>query len=333
MGGNALKSVVTKRLPDLEYKALIIELLPKLQTLFNTDLTVLKNYHKKPDHGDLDIIVSTYHGWNVDLINVLKDELGATEVFKNSYMYSFDYNEFQVDLILMGEENYESATLYYQHGDLGNLLGYLVHKYSMKYGHEGLMYTVKDAVNGNVIEHFNISKNKSDILYFMGLDQSKWEKGFDDKTDIFEYVTSCVFYNSDSYNPGNQNSSRKHRNSKRKMYHDFLDWKEDKNKFNAIFTEQEMLDRVETYFGIDLNIEIEKILKQQHLYKESNHKFNANLVTEKYGFAGKDLGLVMKNFNDSFNGDKSARRDFILDNDMEKIWTLFINQKRHCYIT
>lgn len=328
MGGNALKSVVTKRLPDLEYKALIAELLPKLQALLNTDLTVLKNYHNKPDHGDLDIIVRTYHGWNVDLINVLKDELGAREVFKNSYMYSFDYNEFQVDLILMGEENYESATFFYQHGDLGNLLGYLVHLNGFKYGHEGLRFTVKDPENGNVIDYVNISKSKFDMLNFMGLDQLKWEKGFDEKTDIFEYVTSCFFYNSDSYNSEHQNNAKKHRNSKRKMYHDFLEWKKDKPKFNNIYTEQDMFNRVEAFFGIDLNLEIRKVLNDHQLYKDAHVKFNANLVTEKYGLLNKDLGLTMKNFNDAFNSDKLAWRDFILNNDMETIWALFTNHNR-----
>lgn len=323
MGGNALKSVVTKRLSDFEYKALIAELLPKLQALLNTDLTVLKNYHNKPDHGDLDIIVRTYHGWNADLINVLKDELGAHEVFKNSYMYSFDYNEFQVDLILMGEDNYESATFFYQHGDLGNLLGYLVHLNGFKYGHEGLRFTIKDPENGNAIDYINVSKSKFDILNFMGLDLSKWEKGFDEKTDIFEYVTSCFFYNSDSYNSEHQNNAKKHRNSKRKMYHDFLEWKKNKPKFNNIYTEQDMFNRVKNFFGIDLNIEIRKVLNEHQLYKDSNKKFNADLVIDKYGLAGKDLGLVMKNFNDSFIGDKLARRDFILNNDMETIWALF----------
>jgi hypothetical protein len=259
---------------------------------------------------------------------VLKDELGAKEVFKNSYMYSFDYNEFQVDLILMGEENYESATLFYQHGDLGNLLGYLVHLHGFKYGHEGLRRTVKDPENGNVINYINVSKSKFDILNFMGLDISKWEKGFDEKNDIFEYVTSCHFYNSDSYNPEHQNNAKKHRNSKRKMYHDFLEWKKDKPKFNSIYTEQDMFNRVKTFFDIDLNIEIEKILKDHKLYKDAHDKFNANLVTEKYGLVNKDLGLAMKNFNDSFIGDKLARRDFILNNDMETIWALFTNHNR-----
>ncbi len=64
-GGKALKETKTERKTTEQFYDIQSRLLPKLGFL-GTELYILKFYHTKPDHGDLDVLVKIPKGFNTN---------------------------------------------------------------------------------------------------------------------------------------------------------------------------------------------------------------------------------------------------------------------------
>ena len=139
-----MKNVETRRYDRDEYFQLEAEVLSKLRTDFPARrVEAIRAYSQKPSFGDMDILFESDY-LNINVIDYLKETFNSKEVVRNSHVYSFEYNNFQIDLILTSKANFDTSFTYFAYNDLGNLMRRVSHKLGFKYGHECLSLIIPE---------------------------------------------------------------------------------------------------------------------------------------------------------------------------------------------
>lgn len=329
MGGNALKNCTTRRYSKQEYWKLVVDVLQKLGKLFPTSKQDnIIAYKNKSDFGDLDVLIESDtlpSNWVEKLIETFNPK----EWVRNGNVVSFEYEEFQIDLISTPRNEYYTSMKYFAYNDLGNLLGRISNSLGFKLGHDGLSYTWKDGTY-----HFKtvvICTEWRVICDFLGVSYGLYCKGFETLEDIFKFVVDSPFFCKDIYLLENRNNYARTRDRKRPTYNAFLKWIEsyeptldqtgngDKEAwlpyaFKTIPGFQETFNRVQAEWD-------EAVLFKQ--------KFNGGLVGEWTGLSGKDLGEFMKWLKKPENQFPEQR--WLLDNELETI-KAFIRLSLHEYM-
>lgn len=295
MGGLALSHTGTRRYQKDEYNALVAEVLPKVKEAFKTKAEVVVSYRNKESFGDMDILVL-----NDELKNareVIETNFNPTDIFKNGNVVSFDYKNFQIDLIFTIKENWETSKVFFAYNDLGNLMGKIFHRMDLSYGHKGLFYVYNEG--NKVTQKIQVSKNMPKIFEFIGLSWEKFQEGFDDLEDIFEYVITSPLFNPEIFKMENLNSTDRRRNKRRKVFQEFLKYVKDiepKYEFEKDRTLYRPL--IADYFPESFLLEkIEDIIALRKKQAENREKFNGDLVMKYYPeLTGKLLGHMMLSF-------------------------------------
>lgn len=215
MGGNALKNTncvrVNKELYD-KIKSLI------LYKLSCYSFSVVFELPEKDSFGDLDLIYEYKQGMNIrDIVNEL---FSPKETFSNGDILSFSYqiNEtdyFQIDLIKV--PNINMAQFYFAYGDIGLILGRILKKNNLTFGHEGLFINYEN-------EKIVLTSNPEVIASFLNLDYQQWLSGFDKKIDINKWIVQCKFFQKDYFNPEKFNHEYKKNLEKRPFFREFVDY-------------------------------------------------------------------------------------------------------------
>jgi len=312
-----------------------VELLDILKKSFKR-VTMPLFYSNKESFGDADILVST-EGFNLPMREYIVETFNPNEIFHNGNCWSFDYKELQVDVITVSAEDFDSNEMYLSYNDLGNFIGRIAQGFGLKYGQEGLWY--EHYFKGMNIGRIQISKNYRDIYKFLGLSYERWEQGFEELEDIFEYIATSPYFNWDSFQLSRLNKVNRERNFKRKSYMSFLEWI-DKNvadddhlyEFKKItYTDKSAyLDMIDESFpDANLSMEIRRLeyLECKKLYIKS--KFNGGDVMRKYNITGKELGDALTGFKNSF-GD-GVYEEFIIRNEPDTIYhkfELYLNKNK-----
>lgn len=314
MGGNALKNTETRRYNAFEYHELCNDVYTQLWKLFPKCIfSIITAYRNKPSFGDMDIVISSENLHN-NYVELLISHFKPTEWVKNGNVLSFDYKQFQIDLIVAHPDEYHTSLHYFAYNDLGNLCGKLAHQLGVKLGHNGLSYVWRTGTY--MFREVVILKDWNKILQVLDLDPVKYFEGFDELEDIFEYVVSSKFFNKDIFAFENMNNYARTRDKKRKTYTTFLDWisvrdlndhPREQNKdvwlpylFSVIPGFKETYDSVNAEW------------QRATLYKE---KFNGDLVREWTGLENKELGAFMKWLRES----NLFPQYFVLEFEQEKI--------------
>jgi hypothetical protein len=327
MGGLALKNTPTRRYDRAEFDVISVELLDILKKDFKRVAMPLF-YKNKKSFGDADIIVSM-EGFNRNVRDYITETFKPNEIFHNGNCYSFDYKELQVDVITLAPEHFDSNEMYLSYNDLGNFIGRIAQGFGLKYGQEGLWY--EHYFKGGNIARIPISKDYRDIFKFLGLSYERWEQGFDELEDIFEYISTCKFFNWEMFQLSRLNKINRERNLKRKSYMSFLEWMDknvrDDNHLFEFNQSQECYNEeiVEAFPYANLDLEIRKAEYEycKSLYIKS--KFSGGDVMRKYGFKGKELGDALTGFKNvigSIFGDETYE-DYIINNTVEQIYSDF----------
>lgn len=289
MGGSAMAKYGGKRLPRREYFRLASKVLGKLKAKFPTNtFKEIPSYHHKESYGDLDILcLPGQAGWFDEVL----EDFEVKHFKKNGSVMSFLYEEFQVDLISMPEEDFETAITYYSYNDLGNLMGKLFHKFGIKYGHRGLSMPLRDGNNqyGEVI----LSKEESKPFEFLGLDYEHFQRGFDNLEEIFNFVISSKYFSSEPYQYENLNAINRVRDRKRETYKSFLTFVQGMpSKYTFETDKDKYLPYIFAFFPGSEKQYFEARLHLSHLREVKAH-FNGDLVREWTGLDGKELGGFM----------------------------------------
>jgi len=314
MGGRALKNTETRRYNRDEFETVSQELLEVLRKDFmRAELPLF--YNNKETFGDADVILSM-ENFKRNMRAYIEDTFEPNEIFHNGNCWSFDYKELQVDLITCAGDDFDSNFHYLAFNDLGNFIGRLAQSFGLKYGQEGLWYNhyFKNQKVGKIM----VSKDYPRIFEFLGLDYSRWEQGFDDLTDIFEYAASSPYFDAESFQLKNLDRINRERNLKRASYMSLLEWIDD-NASDRVYKFEEnkatYLKQTEAFFPESrLTLHIRE-LEFKHCRKEYfKAKFSGGMLMERYGLEGKAIGEAMEGFKNYIG--KDSFTNFILENNM-----------------
>lgn len=310
MGGLALKNAITRRYQRDEFEVISKELMDTLKKDFKRFVMPLF-YSNKQSFGDADIIVST-EGFDTDIRGYITNTFHPEEIFHNGNCWSFDYKELQVDLITVSAEDFDTNEMYLSYNDLGNFIGRIAQGFGLKYGQEGLWY--EHYYKGMNIGQIPISKDYPTIFKFLGLSYERWEKGFAELEDIFEYIATSPYFNWEMFQLSRLNKINRERNIKRKSYMSFLEWMDknvadDNHKFE--FIKMSLDDRSayvdtidESFPEANLVTEIRRLEYEECKKLYIKAKFNGGDVMRKYGLEGKTLGDAMTGFKSYLVGRK-----------------------------
>lgn len=302
MGGHALKNVKTQRFLPNEYH----QIKKEIATIFNNeDIAFISEVPNKQKFGDLDVLYKANSSLSKNIYNIIKEKVKPHEIVHNGDVYSFDYKSFQIDFIKC--YNFEMGQFYLSYGDFGGIIGRIVNKYNIKFGHEGLWINIyldegKTHSHGRII----LSDSPKQICEFLGLHYTKWVSGFQSKQEIFDYIISSRLFNPRYF---------KHlaeRNRKRPMYLEFVDYVKNLSQRQTPDASTLQMDAI-TFF--EKKDEYNKIIEELEAKRISREKFNGLLflnrgVPEK--MIGNALGEFKSGFEDFELWIKGTDKDMIL---------------------
>ncbi len=326
MGGSALTKygVNTRRVNLEEFNNIKKTVMPKILNIFSKAEVVI-SYLNKKDFGDMDILVTGLVDPSKSVSLQLQKEFPTSAAFyNNSPTWSFEFTGFQIDIIYVEPVFWETSVFYYSYNDLNNLVGRIAHACGLSFGHEGLKYTYRTETN-YVFGEIIISTDPRSIYEFLGYSYDRYLLGFRDLNDIFDFVTTSEYFDTEKFNLDDSDMSHQNRtrNRKRKTFMEFLDYVKTLEQ-RAYFVGQDKLlhiFRAEKFFkDACLLKQMEMLFYRERINKNNSFKYNGELVMSWTGLTGKDLGAVLEQYKNS----KNDFPDFINENSAEFIKLDFI---------
>lgn len=330
MGNTALKQrfgFVGERFTSSEYYSAIENLSAKAEGTFQSFKPVLC-YETKESHGDLDCAcVSTSEDKTIQ--EQIQQLFGARYVQKNSNVYSFDYKEkHQVDMAVLPDEPSLKAYMFYcNYSPCGNIMGRMLKQLGLKLGINGLTYPVKlsDSEQLGDIAITNPFGDQHEKQILQLFDSTVPYGNFKTQQDIFNFLAESGLFNGDIFKFENLNHINRKRDKKRKDYHEWLESIKDKpNLFVGHPDKFTYIPFLENFFNVDIT-EQWKLLYGKHLVlKDLNRKFNGDIVRDITGKTGKELGMLIKTYKESFDKFSKTFETFLLTHNESEILAHFI---------
>src|SRR5690606_28271328 len=136
---------------------------------------LIKSYSDKTDYGDMDILIEyeDEEDFNIKLSNIILSLL-PQEISNNNKVVSMNYDDLQVDFIFVPKENYDICYHFFAFNDLGGFMGKIARSMKLKYGQNGLEFTIFSTDKSRKLETVNISKDPKEIIEFLGFDYYKF---------------------------------------------------------------------------------------------------------------------------------------------------------------
>jgi hypothetical protein len=333
MGGNALKNIETRRYEKKEFFEILLEVGARLSGRGIVS-EVPKWYRNKETFGDLDVMIksSTVEG---NILDVINDLFEPNEIYNNNDVKSFDYKDFQIDFIMVGDKNWETSLFYFSYNDLGNFVGRISYQMGFRFGDYGLKLVYRHEDGGRKFSKI-VSKDPRKIYEFLGFDYDRYLEGFDEVEDIFKFVVLSKRFNREIFNYENLNHQNRTRNKKRKNYELFLEYVKTSDNilpFDYEFKSKDYyLEKAESFFDVELTTEINRWKELVAIEKEASKKFNGNVIMEYFPLKGKELGNAIKNFHNYFDDlnpkiTKEQKKEYIskwiIEHDLEVILGIF----------
>jgi hypothetical protein len=302
MGGAALSHLGVRRYNSDEFYQLAKELVPLVKEAFNTEVELTKSYKNKPDFGDMDLLV--LNTGNLGMIEeVIRKNFCPRDIHHNGNCYSFDYKDLQIDLIITPLSNWETSKVFFSYNDLGNLMGKIYHKFGLKYGYDGVKYIHR--IDDKKLGDFVVTKDMKKAWEFIGCSWDRYEKGFDEMEDIFNYIIESPYFDYKSFHMENLNAINRKRNKRRKVYQLFLKYIETNNitKSNVWAKDKsEYWNQIGNFFPESNFIEnVKDFQEKERVKRELHFKFNGKLIMDRFSeLRGEILGKAIKNFKSRF---------------------------------
>ena len=330
MGNTALTEkfgFVGERLSDAEYHQCIEELTEKSKSIFDNFQHVL-SYENKDSHGDIDCAAVCTASDSV-IQEAIKLHFGARYVRKNSYVYSFDYKgKYQIDLAILPDASSLRAHMFYcNYSPVGNVMGRILKQTGLKLGTNGLTYPIKlsdaECLGEVVIFDPFTAASEQRILEFFG--SSRLYGNFKDQEDIFRFLAESRFFNGTIFQFENLNHVNRKRDSKRGDYHAWPEYIKDRpDTFQGDPNKKVYLGFLERFFNRDITEQWKNLYGSYLIVKDNNSKFNGDMVMELTGKTGKDLGLLIKDYKQTFLGDTNFNK-YLLTHTAPEVKEHFLN--------
>lgn len=341
MGGNALKHLkgcTFERKLREEYKRFEAEVIEILSSEF-VEVKVPYYYDNKQDFGDTDLVVVLKEDtqFEPEKITILLDSKGW---IKNGNVYSFEYKNFQIDIIITTKEMLETTCTFLSWGLFGKLLGIVCSAYNLKFGNQGLFKKVyegddvflsKSKENNNTyIGTIVLSTDVKKIFEFLSLDYDLF-KTFKTESDMYNFVISARIFETWIFHHTEINRNDKTIKHRLDTFDAFVEKFKvldvpsvdainskiaiiNKEAFN-FFNKQEELDAMIDSFN--------QVTGYKKLIKT---KYNGKIVGEVTGLKNKELGDFMKMLETL-----EEFKDFCFKSDPDEIKS-YIKEKHGVYM-
>jgi hypothetical protein len=281
-------------------------------------------YSTKPDFGDMDIIIrlddpTTWQTLRQEFVN----DLGVTETKSAGGVFSTVYEGLQVDYFTAAPEFLESTYNYLSFNDLGNLLGKICRRFNLKYGEEGLAYVFRRQ-DGNYKKDLTISTDFAEICRLLELDYAQWQQGFDELTDVFDWVIASPYFSVRPYIT--QSTSLAKKVKERTTIQKFLAYLEGQQitkEYPYLENRDDYLPWIAKQFpAADLlaRIAVERQLDERSIAVRA--KFNGNRIMELIpNLSGKALGAFIMKLKEQI----PDFEEYILSQEQEAIDRMIVN--------
>lgn len=326
MGGHALKNTITKRIDLENYQRIKKYITTSLETEGYTIDEIIE-VPGKDSFGDLDLLF--WIGQNKDIRQIITKLFKPNEIVSNGNVYSFDYEQFQVDLIwCAGLQQMAFAKFYFSYGDVGGILGRICSAHGLKFGHDGLHAVLFD----NTIypsNEFDVKKTHGQILLsesprqvceFLGLDWIKYTNGFANVNEIFEWIIQSKYFTTELFTTFNHDNMK--RLKLRPMYIKFIEYIGiNKNKIyrGHQFSNNQQIEAINFFEKSNL---VDDARTQLEIKKTVQAKFSGNYLVAK-GYDGKSIGKIMVHMKKTIGEKYQTTWDqWIYDSDIESIYKL-----------
>jgi len=309
MGGHALDRIGIKT--ERKSTKDLYRIFNEIKDYFiDYEITMTKFYTEKESHGDLDILVKTKD--SDSLIKLVNDKIKPQGIIVNDDAVSFDYDNFQVDLICIKPEIWEIAVIWYSYDPLFNLLGKIAKGFGLRYGKDGLYYK---SISKSYTDKIMLSQNIGEIFKFLGYDFNEFKKGFDTLEDIYMFIINGKFYDRELFEPMNLTNVDRKRSIKRPTFKGFLKFSKDFKSKYTFKSKDFYIDYIDSWFP-GFKDKTEKHKQFNNVKVVINKKLRLVLSNFK---SGKLLGNIVYYYRLS----KSDFQDYILNTDLENIETDF----------
>ena len=322
MGGKALNKygVFTERKNTAEFLRIGKEIQDKILSDIFLETVILKCYSTKANHGDLDLLIKITPNLNINWKTYIQTAFNPNEIYSNGGVYSFDYQNFQIDFIPIKEESWIIAQTYGFFDPLGNIMGKTFHKFGLSYGWEGLFYKYRNH-HGTNSENILLTNDARRIFAFGGYDYDRYLKGFDNLEEIFRFAIDSKYFDAEMFQMENLKSLDKKRNRKRGSYHLFLNYIKDNGITTKFIFDENKDNYIETIDRCFPEAMLEHQLVMLRLKDERAKtiadKFNGEIIMEWLpDLKGKELGQAIGKFKNAL-GDKYD--EYILNTNIGEI--------------
>lgn len=272
----------------------------------NTRITAVPAYRTKPTFGDLDFLLeSQWFGGKEPPVEVFANAVGPglPIIVRNGGVNSVGVlisdqdaiGILQVDLISAPSDRYDWTLSYLSWNDVGNLIGRIGRMGDMKFGHDGLYYTVRtgDQDVSRFFEDVLISTDWNEAVEFLGFNAARWAQGFDTIEEIHEFIRAGRYTSTEAFFARNQRD--RYRDEKRPVYGSFVQGLVDNpitDRNVPATAGQARYDWVTSAFP-GAAAKIDASVERARLRKEIKDRFNSYLVMRLTGRQGPELGALM----------------------------------------
>jgi hypothetical protein len=198
----------------------------------------------------------------------------------------------------------------------------------LKYGFEGLKLVIRDLDDTKKLGELIISTDGEKIFEFMGLSWERYQQGFDNEQEIFEYIVQSRFFDPEAFKFENLNHINRKRNRRRKGYGDFVKFVEEMEvKPNYSFDETDKtkhIKEIEEFFGAHITDEINRLQEAERLRQQIAQKFDGRKVMEWAGVSpGPEVAKHIEGFK-SFVKENHNYDEYILNTSQDEIMAEFL---------
>lgn len=294
MGGRAL-GVETCRLDAEVY----FKLYEQIKVIF-PEVELIPSYRTKTTFGDMDLLYRKGDLNPQSIETILNEFTPIQGTNRNGDVTSIgvlveENGLFQLDFIGVPADTYDFALKYFSFNDLGNLIGRVASRLSLKFGHKGLFYVQREG--DLVLKEHLLTDNFYRALEYLDLSYYWYHNGFDTLEDMFQWVMGSEYYDFSDFDLENRNHKSRIRDEKRPNYRAFLKYAADNPIVNALILPREYYLNMHFDHFPDFKVAYEEsayLYQQNKIYKKI---VNGNVCMEITGLKGPELGRFMQIVN------------------------------------
>ena len=233
MGGNALSEGLTERKPLAEYLEIKRRVLDVLQDEKHKSIldvvTEIVEMPEKESFGDLDVLYVCAKDKSLkDVVELIKNLFCPTELVSGT-VTSFDFQNFQIDLIQSDHETIRMAKFCLSYGDRGMILGQMAKCRGFSLGTKGLIVThssieklLRTQTGLSSSDFVVLSRDPAEIRAFMGLPAT--DNDLLTQDSVMKFCMNSPWFKPHFFAPRRLNSCESRKKlSKRPFYRSFCE--------------------------------------------------------------------------------------------------------------